>query len=390
MSLHNTLKTGCFILGGIAALLAIGLALLVYFSGEADPEYIAEPPPMEATDRQTLDEVLNASGLTFLDLRQIGMAAPLDLEANHRAIVISEGRVRLLSLQNQSIKALPSLTAWTALETLVIPGNQLATLPDLSTCSALTSVDASRNQIATLNSTTLPPNLKSFDLSENPLGDLSSLAALTSLEKLTLRQGGVTDLSPLVDLPLASLDLRDNPIKSLPEKLPTFPRFRVDLEGCPVSDPPGYLREWNFKITESGVVGGRQTSEGMVMSGSFRAGGTWQEVVQLTSVSLITSPLVRGISLDAVELEVSVDTGTLRVYLTTAGEPRGPWFEKGFVEGSDRFLQRITKSYADAAPGKPARLRGHLERIAEQPVYFHIEPVGEEKVTGMSYRVWRD
>ena len=61
-------------------------------------------------------------------------------------------------------------------------------------------------------------------------------------------------MSDQSELPL--LDLRDNPVTQLPERFPSWPHFRVDLEGCPVFTPPGYLRKWSFKVKQTRVPGG--------------------------------------------------------------------------------------------------------------------------------------
>ena len=178
-------------------------------------------------------------------------------------------------------------------------------------------------------------------------------------------------------------------VEHLPARLPKSENFRVDLQDCPVSTPPGYLTHWSFKIKESGAVGGAQTQQGLVNTGKWEVTGTWKEVPHLTTVALAT-PSDMGSGPGAVNLEVGIEEGRLRIYLIAPGEVRGPWFEKGYVKGAGGFIHALAMLYADAAPGKPARLRGNLERVASQPFYFHIEPLEGAAVRGMSYRVWRD
>lgn len=387
-SIGRVLKIGCLLAGALGVLGIGGLVLLAWIS---DSRPHAPPVPLGAEEQASLDAVLKAAGVLEKDLRPVGRLARTDLEANHRSIAIEGGHVRLLSLRNTAMAEAPAFAAFPKLEQLVLARCGLSTLPDLSACTALQELDLSGNRIAALEASRLPPNLRKLDLSGNPLVDLASLAGLAACRELSIREARVADFSPLIDLPLEMLDLRDNALLiRMPDRLPKSPDFRVDLAGCPVTSPPGYLDTWSFKISQAGVVGRRQTSEGLVTRGAFEARGTWEIVPQLTTVELPTSPNALGSRGGAVNLETSVRRGRLRVYLGTAIDPRGVWFEKGYVKGTGGFIRRVTKVYADATPGQPARLHGFLESIGEQPFYFYIEPQGTEPVEGMGYRVWAE
>jgi len=383
-SMKDILKTGCLFIGALAALGVVALLVLAFFGKKPAPfgQRLAALPPAE---RNALNEALEAAGLKIADLRDVGRGAGLDYPANARSVAIEEGHVWMLSLQTEC-KPLPSLSALTELEQLSLKGAHLTALPDLSGCAHLETLDASKNQIAAVLPGTLPAGLRILDLSENPLSDLAPLAVLTAPAEIHVRKAAVTSFDALIDLPLPLLDLRDNPITRLPERFPKSPDFRVDLEGCPAYAPPGYLKDWHFTIKESGVVGGVQTSDGAIQQRKSQATGTWREVPHLTSVSLQGDG---NASIGAVDLEVSVEQGKLRVYLSEAGEPRGPWFEKGFVKGTGG-IHLAAKIYADAEPGKPARMHGNLEHFAGQPYSFYIEPLDGKPAIGMKYRVWRE
>ena len=76
-------------------------------------------------------------------------------------------------------------------------------------------------------------------------------------------------------------------------------------------------------------------------------------------------------------------------FYVTARDPRGPWYEKGFVKGQEGLLRKPLMQWAEARPGKPAKLFGHLGRMGSQPFQFTIEQRGEQPVAGFAWRVWR-
>lgn len=380
---------GCLALVGLGVLIAAALGLILLFQKPPVPfsERLAALP---AAERALLEEVARAAGVKVEDLRDVGVGADCTDERNSKAVTVDQGHVRLLSLQGVKLAALPPLAAWTGLEKLSLRGCSLTALPDLAGCAGLREVDLSQNQIASLTAASLPPAVKKLDLSENPLSDLAPLSGLKQVQEIAVRKARVAEFTALMDMELPLLDLRDNPVTQLPERFPRWPHFRVDLEGCPVFTPPGYLRKWSFKVKQTGVPGGVVTRQGILQLGAVDLSGTWKVVPALTTVDLATTKQAAESHVGAVDVEVKVTTGKLRVYLDQDRETRGPWFQKGFVKGTDGFFQNVAKLYADAEPGKPARLHGQLEHFVGGDYYFYIEPLPGEPVTEMSYRVWRE
>lgn len=372
----------------LLVLAVIWMGLLITFSKPSPlEERLAELPPEE---RKTLDALLDSTGLALSAFRDVGNGAPMGDPKNLRSIAIERGHVRQLSLQGTGQKTLPSLSSWKELERLSLKGNALTALPDLSGCTKLRRLDASQNAITTLNAQCIPTSLQEIELSGNPLSDLSSLSHLLTAEKITVRNANITGFDALLDLPLLLLDLRDNPIATLPDRFPKAANFRVDLEGCPVFTPPGYLKEVNSQIPESAHVAQGQTTDGGVATGKFSIRGEWATVPQLATVSLTSSPSATNNSRGPVEIEVSVESGRLRIYLGEADETRGPWFQRGFVKGTDALFQRSATVYADATPAHPARLHGRLKQIDDKNLYFYVEPLAGDPVRKMEYHVWSD
>lgn len=347
------------------------------------------PAPHNPADAAVLDRLLQPAGLTAPQLRDIGMAADLTYPDNKRAVAWDDGRIKVLSLQQAGLKSLPELSGLTGLEKLVLPGNALTELPDLSKLAALRHLDLSGNRLVALDPARLPPALESLDISGNPVADLAPLARLKTLRQLKARGIPATDIAPLLDLPLELADMQGCKIAALPARLPSSPAFRIDLKGCPVASPPGLLEEWRFSFSQGGAPGEVQTTQGLLLPGPFEVKGTWQSVPGMVAVSVPVSPNMQGVAAQPVQVEVAVQSGTLRLYLAAASDPRGPWYDKGFVTGFDGMVRKPIMAFADASPGKPARLAGNLSHPSPRDYQFVIEPQGGAKVTGLSYRVWR-
>jgi len=325
------------------------------------------PAPHDANDAKALTGALATTGLAAEALRDIGPAAPLDDPRNRLAAAWEDGRLTVLALQDSG----------------------LSELPDLSRAKGLRVLDISGNRIAVLDAARLPPSIEALDISGNPVSDLAPLARLGKLRSLTARRSKVSDIGPLVDMPLELADLRGCKVRELPPELPANPRFRIDLSGCPVASPPGLLEEWSLTFAQGGAPGGVQTREGMVMPGPFSASGTWHRVSGMAAVEIPAAPNMVGIGAAPVHVEVSVKSGVVRLYLLAAADPRGPWYEKGFVKGYDGLLRKPLMAWTDAMPGKPARLFGHLSRVGSQPFEFVIEQRGKQPVSGLAWKVWR-
>lgn len=177
------------------------------------------PKPHDANDEKVLAAALSQVGLREGELRDIGPVAPLDNPRNRLSAAWEDGRLTVLSLQDEDLEA----------------------LPDLSKANALRVLDLSGNRIAALEAARLPPSLEVLDISGNQLADLTPLAKLGGLRSLSARDTGVTDVTPLLALPLEQADLRNCRVRELPQELPKHRGFRIDLAGCPVAQPPGLL-----------------------------------------------------------------------------------------------------------------------------------------------------
>jgi hypothetical protein len=342
--------------------------------------------PHNEQDSHLLDVVLKPAGIAQDGLRDIGIGADLDYLGNKRAAAWYEGRLAALSLRDAGLESLPDLSRWTALETLVLADNRLTELPDLSGATALRHLDLSGNRIASLDPTHLPPKLETLNLSGNPLADLGPLAKISTLTELRARNTAVADISPLLDLKLSLVDLRGCKIASLPDRLPKDSDFVVDLVGCPVVSKVGVLDTWSFNFSQGGAPGGIQTTTGVITDGTFEAHGTWKVVPKISSVSI---PALTTGSTGAVNVEISVTSGMLRLYLPSGNDPRGRWFDSGNVKGHGGAIRKLVMTYADATPGHPVRLFGHLDRMGEGPFSFIVETQGTVPVTNLAYRVWR-
>ena len=391
-------KSGCFTFAALLLVMIGGLVALVLWDSDHRKTLLRVPPAttlpgLDPAEQVVLDGVLQAAGLGVKDLELMEATAEKPLEEiNHpRALVVKDGHIRLLMLLDVPLTRIPaSLSAWSKLEVLTLSGCGLTELPDLAGCVDLLFLDVSRNNIAQLKAEAMPVNVEWLSFGENPLEDVAPLAVLKRCKQLDLSRAKVQDFSALLDSSLEWLDLSHNPLKKMPEKAPRSDRLRVNVEGCPVVVPPGYLAEWTAPSNPADASGGQQMNEGMVGRGVFSASGKWQQVPGMSLVSLITSSQAIGAPGEMVDLEASVQEGLLRIYLNSYGDPRGTWFRRGIAVNGDRPFPSLSKVYVDVGPDKPVRLKGYLEEIEKRSLGFYVEPLDGTKVTGFSYRVWRE
>ncbi|HSI85661.1 MAG: leucine-rich repeat domain-containing protein [Candidatus Methylacidiphilales bacterium] len=394
LSFRGMLLGGCALVTIVGMLAMAGSILYIIQSTSRDTQTAKQP--LDAAEKEVLDEVLKAAGIRYEELRQVGVLARLDMPENDRAIAIERGHVQLLILRKVPVQASAfaalRFSAWPELEVLALTDCGLNTFPDLSGCVVLRTVDLSRNNISAIPAASVPPQVtKLLDLSDNrELADLSPLAKLIKCEVIDAHRTKVTSFDSLIALPLTLLDLRDAQVQAMPAALPISRSFRVDVGGCPVSSPPGFLARWNFDLSQGTAAGGQRTSGGVVRRDTVDAVGAWDRVPpHICQVSLNTDPKARGYTLDPVELEVLVLSGRLRVYLLAPADPRGPWFEQGYVKETDVTFRTRGRIYVEATQGHPARLTGNLDFVNGH-AYFLVEPQDGKEVSGMSYRVWRN
>ena len=118
----------------------------------------------------------------------------------------------LLLAGNQLVDLNP-LAALKNLETLRLYRNQLVDLNPLAQLTNLTNLSLGYNQLVDLTPLAALKNLETLSLNDNPIVDLTPLAALKNLETLRLGNNQIVDITPLTSMTnLTSLSLGDNQI----------------------------------------------------------------------------------------------------------------------------------------------------------------------------------
>uniref|UniRef100_A0A3Q3A6J5 Leucine rich repeat containing 40 n=1 Tax=Kryptolebias marmoratus TaxID=37003 RepID=A0A3Q3A6J5_KRYMA len=226
------------------------------------------------------DDIRLLPGLTTLDLHDnqlnslpasLGELQELQqLRLSHNQLsslpveVFTLKNLRCLTLQQNLLENLPEeLGQLQNLTELDVSNNHLVGLPSNIGClTKLQKVSLSHNKLPSL-----PDKVKFLDCSSNQLSDIpASLSGMVSLQQLYLRHNKLCRLPPLpapalkelyvgnnqIELleseQLASftvislLELRDNKIRTLPERIPVLPELtRLDLTNNDISGLPASL-----------------------------------------------------------------------------------------------------------------------------------------------------
>ena len=118
----------------------------------------------------------------------------------------------LLLAGNQFVDLTP-LAALKNLETLRLYRNQLTDITPLAQLTNLTSLSLSYNQLIDMTPLAALENLETLSLNDNPIVDITPLAALKNLETLRLGNNQIVDITPLtLTSNLTSLSLGNNQI----------------------------------------------------------------------------------------------------------------------------------------------------------------------------------
>ena len=126
-------------------------------------------------------------------------------------------KLKTLDLSDNSLTALPSLSALESLTSLDVSDNSLTALPSLSPLGSLTSLDVSGNSLTALPSLSPLGSLASLVVSDNSLSGLPSLSSLGSLTQLNVSGNQLVGLPSLDALgSLRELYAFDNQIAELP------------------------------------------------------------------------------------------------------------------------------------------------------------------------------
>ncbi len=404
------------LLAGMGTLFGLFVIFIAVMALRSKPlptiaQVLRELPPAE---RQTVEALSQAANIAPDSLRPIygwddrTMTHPL----NHLNIGLRNGHIAGLRIAAKNLRRLPDLSALPELEALWLDGNQLEAA-NLQSLSKLQTINLSANRITSLQAWRFPSSLRRLLLSENQIADLAPLSGLSALFELNVANNKIVDLSPLstlrslkqldaannqilafdalVPLALEKLNLRQNRIMAFPQQLPSPPTWSVNLDGNPVLNRPGYLRDRTYKFAYAGTGGGNLTQKGSVRGGAFELEGTWQHLPALRNVSL-NAPHDMTRSMGPVTLEASVKKGRVRFYLhAPANVWNTPWIDKGIIEGYGGFVHTVDWVYADADEEHPARLFGHLldgGSYDQAQFEFHMEPL-DGPAEEISYRIFR-
>ncbi len=259
---------------------------------------------MDAGERQALADLLKGTGVTAEQLRSIGIRG---IDRNARAIAIEGGHVIGLRLSNVTLADLAPLRRLSALQALWL------------TDCGLTSIEG----LADL------PQLSDLNLDGNQLTSLAALRGLPALKKLSARNNRLTE-KPGAGLPAKlSLTLDGNPLGQASPAAPPPAAPAAESVGGVVPQLP----KADGKVTGKGP----HSIEGSLGSNTpFVASGVYDTLSGAKSLRLLKAESVDP----TVEAELSVETGRVRLYL----------------EEADRKSFR----FVEAAPQKPARLRGRM------------------------------
>ena len=94
----------------------------------------------------------------------------------------------------------------------------------------LRSLEITGANLGSLNGIETSNNIVHLNLPNNNISDISSLSSLSSLNRLNLRNNRVRDISSLVNLPIKTLDLKENFISTLPSDMANMSVLsRLDL-----------------------------------------------------------------------------------------------------------------------------------------------------------------
>ncbi|KAI8916013.1 hypothetical protein EDD86DRAFT_9146 [Gorgonomyces haynaldii] len=147
---------------------------------------------------------------------------PEKLELNKKNLHVfpslaGEDRLRMLSLQNNYISEIKSVSHLSNLACLDLYNNQIESMEPLRELTSLRVLMLGRNRIKTIQGLTILTQLDILDLHHNQIQDLTTgLSTLKSLRILNLENNHITEIPTLTGLQrLAELNVKRNVISSM-------------------------------------------------------------------------------------------------------------------------------------------------------------------------------
>jgi hypothetical protein len=342
--------------------IALGLLVLlvvVYVATRKSPSIEAELAKLTPGDRQAIESLAAAAGLTANRLHAV---EPGVLKYNARALVVQDGRVVELRLSKLPLQKLDGLAALTALRELWLDGDSLT----------------SAAGVAAL------PALRKLNLSHNALTRVADLRELPALTDLDLSDNQIADLTPLTALPaLQTLDVSKNPIKALPSPLPKGWNMKSDQAPAGSAAPgPGsgndHPSNWVAKPPANSGKAKNGKLSGFVTADSFEVNGSLAELQGAVAQDNISGPENAGGA--GTTLTLTVEKGRVRGYLQYVPPGPGAKFNDGYV-------------YAEAEAGKPGQVKGVLPTLGggfgrKQAFHLVLESV-DGPAEGITFKLSR-
>lgn len=329
-----------------AALLFVSFDLAACGSCAA-PTTEQELKTLDATERQALSEVLKGTGLQAEELRSIGI---LGIDRNAKAVAVDKGHIVGLRLSGVTVSDLAPARRLPALEALWLTGCTVPRLGGLRGHGALRELSLAGSGLTSLAGLADLPRLEELNLDDNKLRSLAELKDLPALKKVSARNNQLAE-TPSLGAKMA-INIDGNPISKAGEPAPT-------TSAAAAGSVPE-LPKLKGKTTGRGP---HSVEGGLLGNPPLTATGVYESLTGSKPMGIV--PVDNADS--TVDVELSVETGRVRVYL----EPQS---RKGYL-------------YAEATPGHPARLNGRM--ISGISAFeIPIESL-DGTATGLRYRVTR-
>ncbi len=359
------------------------LILVIWVATRKPPSIDDELGKLPADERQALETITAAVGLTPAQLRPVGAGV---LQYNPKAVAVQDGHVVELRLADVPIKQLDAVSRLSGLRVLWLDGSQLASLQGIGALKALRTLNLSRSKLTSLSDLAGHPSLERLNLAQCGLSSVADLRDLPKLEELDLSGNQLAEVGSLLTLPvLTAIDLTGNPIKALPSNAPA--RWKVKSDMAAAAAPAGSNVKkpdnWADALPKANGQAQKLSRQGQVTGkDDFKVDGAIQSLKG--AVQVFGIPGTRNASGDDTVLEIEVQSGKVRGYL-----------EHSVVDSSALLGRRHGFVYGEATPGKPGRVVGMLTRLngsqfgIERPFEFVIESM-EGDATGITFKLHRN
>jgi len=320
--------------------------------------------------------------------------AGLSLEAIKPAIVgtlqyyplsfaVQNGHLVEFHLKSIRLQDLKSLTAFTQLRWLSIEDSALESIEGAQTLLRLKMLDISHTQVSSLVPLNHHPSLITLKASHCPIKNLGSIEPMPQLTHIELNNTFIEDITILTQFPaLRSLDVRNNQaLIQLPNPTPQSWNIQHSLLKQESNKKETYPHPDNFVEHLPKTTGdvGRGYREGSITNTSFTVKGGIERVRGVVCVNRI--PGNETIAGGDVTLELSVKTGTLRVYLKNNIKDPTSW--RGLKSG---YL------YEEASPNHPIKIKGDLNftQVGNKRIYEFTIESREEETTGIEFKIYKN